>query len=57
MPFTSYFRPHCAFTPGDFPATDYVAARAVTLPIRSFLDAQQQEHVASELMALLEASR
>ena len=57
MPLTSYFRRHRAFAPGHFPATDDVAARAVSLPIHSFLDTQQQERVAAELLALLEPSR
>ena len=53
MPLTTYFQRWGGFAPGDFPVTDAIAARALTLPLHSFLEAEQQERVAAELLALV----
>jgi dTDP-4-amino-4,6-dideoxygalactose transaminase len=49
MPLTTYFRSRYGFAPGDFPVTDDVAARAVSLPLYEALTTEEQEHVASAL--------
>ncbi|HEX8723393.1 MAG TPA: DegT/DnrJ/EryC1/StrS family aminotransferase [Pyrinomonadaceae bacterium] len=49
MPLTSYFRGRGGFAPGDFPVTDDVAARALSLPLFEGITAEEQEAVASAL--------
>ncbi len=42
MPLTTYFRSQGDFAPGDFPVTDDVAARAISLPLYEDLAMDQQ---------------
>jgi dTDP-4-amino-4,6-dideoxygalactose transaminase len=53
MPLTTYFRDRGGHNPGDFPVTDDVAARALTLPLHGRLDAAQQQYVADALLSLV----
>ena len=53
MPLTRYFRASRGFKPGDFPATDDVAGRAITLPLHTRLTSAEQETVARRLLAEL----
>lgn len=52
MPLTTYFRTHYSFTPGDFPVTDAVAARALSLPLYEGLAEEQQAEVVQALADL-----
>lgn len=49
MPLTSYFRRWGDFKPGDFPATDGVSARAMSLPMYEGLSPEQQASVVAAL--------
>jgi dTDP-4-amino-4,6-dideoxygalactose transaminase len=51
MPMTTYFRTRGGHGPGDFPATDDVAARAISLPLYEGLTAAQQAQVVDALAA------
>jgi dTDP-4-amino-4,6-dideoxygalactose transaminase len=53
MPLTTYYRRRFGFGPGDFPVTDDVAARALTLPLHAALTEADQRHVVSALLELL----
>lgn len=53
MPLTRYFRERGGHAPGDFPVTDDVAARALSLPLFEALTAEAQETVVRELVSLL----
>jgi perosamine synthetase len=53
LPLTSYFRKSGSFKVGDFPATDDVAARAISLPLFEGLTPEQQERVVGELEEVL----
>lgn len=50
LPLTTYFRKSGGYAAGDFPVTDDVAARAISLPVFESLTAAQQEQVAAELL-------
>ena len=50
MPMSSYFRARYHFRTGDFPATDDVFARSLSLPIYEGLSAEAQERVVSALL-------
>ncbi len=49
IPLTSYYRTTYGFQAGDFPVTDAVAARALSLPLHSKLTPSDQERVVSSL--------
>jgi len=53
MPLTTYFRTRGGYTPGDFPSTDEIAARALALPLHGRLSGEEQERVVDELLHLL----
>ena len=55
LPLTTYFRNRGGYSTGDFPVTDDVAARAISLPLFEVLTSQQQEQVATELLQLVKA--
>lgn len=60
IPMTTYFRARQGVSPGDYPTTDDVAARALTLPLFEGMAADQQALVADvllETLALAAASR
>lgn len=45
IPMTTYFRTRYGFQKGDFPVTDDVFARSVTLPLHESLKAEEQQRV------------
>lgn len=49
MPLTSYFRSRYGHAPGDFPGTDAIFARALTLPLYESLTDEEQQQVVSVL--------
>lgn len=51
VPLTTYFREHYRFRIGDFPVTDDVAPRALTLPLHRDLDEVAIGRVAATLIA------
>ena len=53
MPLTSYFRKRYGFKPGDFPTTDDVSARALTLPLHPAISPDEQATVVDRLLAAL----
>jgi dTDP-4-amino-4,6-dideoxygalactose transaminase len=53
MPLTTFFRRRGQFKTGDFPATDEVASRAVTLPLYDRLIPADQAEVIAALMRSL----
>jgi perosamine synthetase len=55
MPLIRYYRERFGFAPGDFPATDDVSARALTLPLHRQLSADQQAQVVAALIDGVEA--
>jgi perosamine synthetase len=54
MPMSSYFRARYHFRPGDFPATDGVFARSLSLPLYEGLTAAAQERVVGALLKQLD---
>jgi dTDP-4-amino-4,6-dideoxygalactose transaminase len=57
IPLTSYFRRRDGYRPGDFPATDDVAARALALPMYHALTEEDQHGVVEALgHAMIELS-
>jgi perosamine synthetase len=50
MPLTTYFRTRYGYVPGDFPITDQVFARTLTLPLYEHLSAEEQETVVRTLL-------
>ncbi|MBI4474330.1 MAG: DegT/DnrJ/EryC1/StrS family aminotransferase [Acidobacteria bacterium] len=54
IPMTTYYRKHYGYQPGDFPATDAVAARALTLPLYETISGDEQRTVVEVLTNLLE---
>ena len=53
MPMTTYFRTRYGYCPGDFPVTDDVFNRSLTLPLYETLLSADQEIVAQTLLKLL----
>ena len=53
MPLTSYFRARYGFRPGDFPATDEVFARTLSLPMHESLTNADQQYVVKSLLECL----
>ena len=49
MPMTSYYRARYGYQPGDFPVTDQVSARSISLPLHEKLSQQDQEIVVSAI--------
>jgi perosamine synthetase len=54
MPMVSHFRNRYGYKKGDFPVSDDVFARALTLPLFESLTESQQEEVAAKIRFLLE---
>lgn len=54
MPLIRYYREWGKFRPGDFPVTDDVAARALTLPLYEGLSESDQAHVIRTLRSELD---
>jgi perosamine synthetase len=50
MPLTTYFRTRYGYRQGDFPITDNIYGRSLTLPLFHNMDADQQEFVVSQLI-------
>ena len=55
LPLTSYFSRSGGFKPGDFPVTDGVAGRAISLPMFEALTEQQQTEVIDGLVRVMES--
>jgi dTDP-4-amino-4,6-dideoxygalactose transaminase len=53
MPLTTFFRERYGYRTGDFPTTDDVAARALTLPLHPAISADEQATVVEHLLAAL----
>ena len=53
MPMTTYFRTRYGFRPGDFPVTDDVFARSLSLPLYEELTFSQQERTVGALLEAL----
>lgn len=56
MPMTTYFRTRYGYQTGDFPVTDDVFARSLTLPLHEFLTEEEQQQVVDALCSALDAS-
>jgi perosamine synthetase len=54
MPLTTYFRQRYGYKTGDFPVTDHVFARAMTLPLYEELSARDQQHICEAVRDVLE---
>jgi perosamine synthetase len=54
IPLTSYFRSRYGYRTGDFPVTDQVFARALTLPLFEHLQEMQQNVVVEQLLEALQ---
>jgi perosamine synthetase len=54
IPLTRYNREKYGYKPGDFPETDGIFARAVTLPLHHQLTEEDQRHVVRSLISALE---
>ncbi len=57
MPLTTYYRTRYGYKPGDFPNTDQVFRRALSLPLYESLTHQDQDFVIESLLHLLEVPR
>jgi dTDP-4-amino-4,6-dideoxygalactose transaminase len=57
LPLTTYWRRELGCKEGDFPVTDDVAARALTLPLHTALSTEDQRTVVEELKAALHEVR
>jgi len=55
MPLTAYFRSRYGYQPGDFPVTDQVFDRSLTLPLHEALTSIEQETVVGNLIECLAA--
>ena len=53
MPLSSYFRARYGYSAGNFPVTDNIFARALTLPLHEALSAAEQLQVVEELLSCL----
>jgi perosamine synthetase len=54
MPMTSYYCKRYGYNPGDFPVTDCVFARAMTLPLYEGLSVLDQQHICGTVRYVLE---
>jgi dTDP-4-amino-4,6-dideoxygalactose transaminase len=55
MPLTTYYRTRYGYRPGDFPVTDEVFARSLTLPLHEQLTDAEQRNVVDRLAEALAA--
>jgi dTDP-4-amino-4,6-dideoxygalactose transaminase len=55
MPLTSYFSRTCGFKSGDFPVTDDVAQRSISLPMFEALTEQHQTEVIDRLVQVMDS--
>lgn len=53
MPLASYYRARYGYRPGDFPVTDSVFVRSLTLPLHPAITAEEQARVVERLLAAL----
>lgn len=53
MPLTTYYRSRYGYCKGDFPVTDAVAARSVTLPLYETLSEEEQDKVVRSIQQWL----
>jgi dTDP-4-amino-4,6-dideoxygalactose transaminase len=53
MPLVSYYRSQYGFEPGDYPVTDDVFARSLTLPLYEGLKSSDQQQVTTQLVEQL----
>ncbi|HLQ49703.1 MAG TPA: DegT/DnrJ/EryC1/StrS family aminotransferase, partial [Candidatus Dormibacteraeota bacterium] len=53
MPLATFFRERYGYRTGDFPTTDDIAARALTLPLHPAITADEQATVVEHLLAAL----
>lgn len=53
MPMTSYFRKRYNYQDGDFPISEDIFERSVTLPLHEFLTEEEQEEVVKQLCAVV----
>jgi dTDP-4-amino-4,6-dideoxygalactose transaminase len=53
IPLTTFYRSRYKFDTGDFPVTDDVAARSLSLPVYQSLTREQQERIVIELRQVL----
>ncbi len=53
MPLTTYYRTRGGYEPGQFPVTDNVAARAISLPLHEFLEPSHQSSIVANLVDLV----
>lgn len=53
MPMTTYFRARYNYIEGDFPVTDHVFARSLTLPLYEGLSTNEQQRIVSLLLVTL----
>jgi perosamine synthetase len=53
MPMTAFFKDRYGFRPSDYPVSDDVFARAMTLPLHEHLSSEEQHQVASRLKEAL----
>jgi perosamine synthetase len=51
MPLAPYYRDRYGYRPGDFPVTDEIFARSLTLPLHAAIDRDDQERVVDRLLA------
>lgn len=54
MPLTSFFSARYGYLPGNYPITDQVFARSLTLPLHEYLSYDDQKYVIGELLDLLD---
>jgi perosamine synthetase len=55
MPLTTYYRTTRGFRAGDFPRTDDIASRAISLPLYEAITEREQEQVVAALLSEAEA--
>lgn len=53
MPLTTYYRQRYGYKPGDFPVTDDMAARSLTLPLFEGITSAEQQQVVDTVLALI----
>ena len=54
LPLTSYFRNRGGFKIGDFPVTDDISTRALSLPLFEALTPEQQREVTTALLTTVD---
>jgi perosamine synthetase len=53
MPLTSYYRNRYGYQPGDYPCTDAVSARSLTLPLFENITAEEQHRVVETILNII----